>query len=106
CWPHPLSSVAFLHWRRFHGPRPGGGAMNLPRSSLVPCVRALLSFLFLAPITPTLANSLPFFWREVGPPTRSDHAGVYDPVGDRLVIFGGTEGATPPGHVSMLQLIA
>ena len=80
--------------------------MNLPRSSLVPCVRALLSFLFLAPITPTLANSLPFFWREVGPPTRSDHAGVYDPVGDRLVIFGGTEGATRHDDVWMLSLSA
>ena len=32
-------------------------------------------------------------WVELPPPTRASHAAIYDPVRDRMLVFGGSDGA-------------
>jgi len=43
-------------------------------------------------------------WSEFTPPTRSGHAAVYDPLRDRMWVFGGTEGGTLRNEVWALPL--
>jgi hypothetical protein len=42
-------------------------------------------------------------WTMIAPagpafPARGGHAAIYDPVGDRVVVFGGSDGASPPSN--------
>ena len=62
----------------------------------------------LAFFTPVVHAQIQFFpygtWSEVAPPSRSDHTAIYDPVGDRMIMFGGAEVSTPHNEVWTLSL--
>jgi hypothetical protein len=55
-------------------------------------VRGLLLFLALYVLEADLADAADGTWMEIPPPTRRDHTAILDPVRDRMVVFGGSEG--------------
>ena len=67
-------------------------------------VLLLVAGLILTALTPHLVGANDTAWIESLPPARSGHAVVYDPLRDRRLVFGGTEGSVRRDDVWALSL--
>ena len=66
--------------------------------------RAFLPALLLAIVMPRAPQAADATWAEFAPPTRIDHAAIYDPIRDRMLVFGGRQGCVLSASVMALSL--
>ena len=65
--------------------------------------RAFLLALLFAIMISRATQAADATWVEFAPPTRIDHAAIYDPVRDRMLVFGGRQGCVLSASVMALS---
>jgi hypothetical protein len=82
--------------------------MWLTEPSPAVIVRRLAVSLVLSIVVATpssrLAHAADATWIEISPPTRVGHAAIYDPLRDRMLVFGGAQRSNPRADVWALSL--
>src|SRR5512135_1917075 len=71
--------------------------MRAPSISIAGCLSILLA-------ATGSASAADGCWTELAPPARLEHAAIYDPIRDRMLVFGGVGGGGLRGEVWALDL--